>query len=79
MVIDSRTENVLQRVSEVTQGQGAYAAFDAIGGTASQQILSAVRDEGTMVVYGVLSGLTMQTGAGKLWRNAADECIMHWD
>ena len=62
MVIDSSSENVLKRVMEVTDNKGAFAAFDAIGGQVSQQMLSAVRDEGTMVVYGVLSGLTMTAG-----------------
>ena len=62
MVVNSSTEDVASCVQRVTASKGAYAAYDAIGGLASQMLLAAVRDEGTLVVYGVLSGMTMTTG-----------------
>ena len=62
VVIDSSSEDVVQKVLEATDGRGAFAAFDAVGGEASKQLLSAVCEEGTLVVYGVLSGMTMTTG-----------------
>ena len=61
-MIDSSKEDIGHRVLQVTNGKGVYAAFDAVGGQAPQQLLSAVQDEGTMVMYGVLSGMTMTTG-----------------
>jgi NDMA-dependent alcohol dehydrogenase len=52
--INGRTENVVERVRELTGGRGADYAFDAIGSEATTlQIVDAVRIGGTAVIVGM--------------------------
>lgn len=41
-------------------GKGAYAAIDAVGGEMTKQLAYALRDGGTVYVYGALSGDPIQ-------------------
>lgn len=43
-----------------TEGRGAYAAIDAVGGETTKQLSLALRDGGTVYVYGALSGEPIQ-------------------
>ncbi|KAK9818162.1 hypothetical protein WJX72_008025 [[Myrmecia] bisecta] len=65
-VIVTSEEDLVQRVKEITGGEGAYAAIDAVGGTTFQEVVSAVRDGGTALIYGRLSGSTGQFNIGDL-------------
>ncbi len=52
--LDARTDNVVERVRELTDGRGADYAFDAIGGEATTlQIIDAIRPGGTAVIVGM--------------------------
>jgi Zn-dependent alcohol dehydrogenase len=52
--INARSENVVERVRELTGGRGADYAFDAIGSEATTlQIVDAVRIGGTAVIVGM--------------------------
>ena len=57
-----RCTHVASCVQTLTAGKGAYAAYDANGELAFRMLLAAVRDEGTLVAYGVLSGMTVSVG-----------------
>ena len=44
------------------QCAGAYAAVDCVGGDLFAQMAAAVRDNGTVYIYGVMSGFTVRAG-----------------
>ena len=51
-------DSIANRVGEVTDGKGAYAAVDSVGGDMLGKLLSAVRPRGTLLLYGAMSGVT---------------------
>jgi S-(hydroxymethyl)glutathione dehydrogenase/alcohol dehydrogenase len=52
--VNARSENVVDRARELTQGRGVDYAFDAIGGEATTlQIVEAIRPGGTAVIVGM--------------------------
>ncbi|KAL3147631.1 hypothetical protein ABBQ38_014681 [Trebouxia sp. C0009 RCD-2024] len=59
-VIATDKEDLVERVKEITGGKGAYAAIDAVGGETTKQLALALRDGGTVYVYGALSGDPIQ-------------------
>jgi len=58
LVLASDTDDIVGRVREVTSGVGAWGAVDAVGGALTQRLMSAVREGGTVLVYGALAGNT---------------------
>ncbi|BFI05459.1 hypothetical protein MPTK1_1g23130 [Marchantia polymorpha subsp. ruderalis] len=67
-VINSSKEDVVAKVKEITNGKRAYGAVDAVAGELTKTITSAVRDEGEVWVYGVLSGYDIVVGVFDLAR-----------
>ncbi|MCO5562518.1 hypothetical protein L7F22_016145 [Adiantum nelumboides] len=67
-VINSETEDVVERVKDITAGKLAYAAVDAVGGSLTKTVAAAVRDRGRVLVYGVLSGWDVTVSAKELMR-----------
>lgn len=55
-VINSETEDVVERVKAITGGKLAYAAVDAVAGSLTKVVAATVRDNGKVLVYGLLSG-----------------------
>ncbi|KUJ68035.1 NADPH:quinone reductase [Streptomyces albus subsp. albus] len=55
-VIVTDTEDVVERVREVTGGRGAEFVFDAVAGPGVTELAKAVAEDGTILVYGALSG-----------------------
>jgi Zn-dependent alcohol dehydrogenase len=52
--LNAKSDNVVDRVRELTQGRGVDYAFDAIGGEATTlQIVEAIRPGGTAVIVGM--------------------------
>jgi S-(hydroxymethyl)glutathione dehydrogenase/alcohol dehydrogenase len=52
--VNAKSENVVDRARELTQGRGVDYAFDAIGGEATTlQIVDAIRPGGTAVIVGM--------------------------
>ena len=52
--INAKSDNVVDRVRDLTQGRGVDYAFDAIGGEATTlQIVEAIRPGGTAVIVGM--------------------------
>ncbi|XP_024522419.1 enoyl-[acyl-carrier-protein] reductase, mitochondrial [Selaginella moellendorffii] len=56
VVINFKEENVLEIVREVTKGRMVYGATDCLGGKTTKLVSTTVRDEGTILVYGLLDG-----------------------
>lgn len=54
-VIDYTTEDLKERIRELTEG-GAHAVIDPVGGAAAEQALRAIRWGGTFVTLGYASG-----------------------
>lgn len=55
-VIVSDEEDVPARIMEITNGQGAQVAFDAVGGEPLSALLTAMAPQGIVIVYGMLAG-----------------------
>jgi NADPH:quinone reductase-like Zn-dependent oxidoreductase len=72
VVLCTETDDIAARVKEVTGGKGAWGAIDAVGGPLTQRISGAVRDGGSVYIYGAMSGLEF-TGSivDCLFRNVA--------
>ena len=59
---EGASENIAQRVQDITGGKGAYGAVDCVGGELTGKLLAAVRPRGTLLVYGAMGGLQLQGG-----------------
>ncbi|MGE3151939.1 MAG: zinc-binding alcohol dehydrogenase family protein [Nitrospiraceae bacterium] len=57
LVINTKTEDVVERVKDWTGGRGADVAIDNVGGGDLAQTVEAVRPLGTIVVYGFMGGV----------------------
>lgn len=55
-VIATEEESVVKRIHEITGGEGAQLAFDSVGGDLVDALAEAVKPEGTIYLYGFLSG-----------------------
>ena len=55
-VIVTESEDVVERVLAATGGRGAEFVFDAVAGPGVRDLAKVVADEGTLLVYGALSG-----------------------
>jgi NADPH:quinone reductase-like Zn-dependent oxidoreductase len=62
-VVCSTTEDLVARVKAFTEDKGAAAVIDSVGGSLSQALGAAVRDGGSVWLYGLMDGLTI-TGSG---------------
>ncbi|WP_107951530.1 zinc-dependent alcohol dehydrogenase family protein [Lysinibacillus parviboronicapiens] len=61
-VIDTSTVNLCETVMEITNGQGADAAIDSIGGSAGNDLAFCVRPSGNFLTIGLLSGVQVNWG-----------------
>ncbi len=59
---------LVYRAQAVTGGRGAYAALDCLGGDQTQQVAAAVRQGGTVVLYGGMAGSVVQWSLGQALR-----------
>lgn len=55
-VINYKTEDIAERVNEITNGVGANAVFDGVGKDTWQASFDSVARKGTLVSYGTASG-----------------------
>jgi NADPH:quinone reductase-like Zn-dependent oxidoreductase len=55
-VIVTESEDVVERVLEMTEGKGAEFVFDAVAGPGVTELGKAVAADGMLLVYGALSG-----------------------
>ncbi len=61
--IDYKSENIRDRVREITNNHGADVVYDAVGGDAFDQAIRAVNWEARMLVIGFASGRIQQVPA----------------
>ncbi|CAL8467495.1 g7033 [Coccomyxa elongata] len=55
-VIATDKEDLVSRVQEITGGEGAYGALDAVGGKEIGTVLDSIRASGRVFLYGALGG-----------------------
>jgi NADPH:quinone reductase len=53
-IINTSTEDLTERVADITQGKGILHAIDAVGGDTGSKVLDCLGVRGRMVVYGAL-------------------------
>lgn len=63
-VVNVETENLTDRVKEITEGAGVTCVLDAVGGHTATEALKCLGKGGTMLIYGVLSLQDPQINAG---------------
>ena len=61
VVIATDAEHLGTVVCSVTQGKGAFAAVDCVGGELTGEMLSSVKEGGTLLVYGEPSFYSYKT------------------
>jgi NADPH2:quinone reductase len=55
-VISTDSESLVERVRELTQGEGVRYAIDAVGGETGAAVVQSLGAQGRLLVYGTLSG-----------------------
>ena len=55
-VINYKEENILERVLEITKGEGVHAVLDSVGGSGFEDSIKAVRYNGIVISYGSAGG-----------------------
>jgi len=65
-VINYKTEDVVERVKEITGGKGVAATFDSVGKVTFETSLEALARKGTFVSYGNASGLVTPFAVSRL-------------
>ena len=58
--------DIVAEVGKITGGKGAYGAIDAVAGELTGQMLSAVRANGQILVYGAMGGFSTTMSVGDL-------------
>ncbi|KXN71459.1 NAD(P)-binding protein [Conidiobolus coronatus NRRL 28638] len=48
--------DIVEEIKRVTNGKGAYGVIDAVGGELGLKLSQVVRDDGTIILYGLLGG-----------------------
>ncbi len=59
-VIDTSSENLLERITEITKGHGIDVAFDAVGGPQVKELAKAMAPRGVLVLYGMLDSRPLE-------------------
>ena len=70
-VIDSSTENVVQRVKEITNGRGVDLIFDTVGGVGFEKLAGTLCPNGRIVIPGSASGESLSFRVSALIYNQA--------
>lgn len=55
-VINYKEENFVERVLEITKGEGVHLALDSVGGAGFADSIKALRTNGTVISYGSAAG-----------------------
>ncbi|MFF2370870.1 zinc-binding dehydrogenase [Agromyces sp. NPDC058110] len=63
-VVATDEEGWRDRVAEITGGAPIIAGVDAVGGTASGDVMSVIAENGTLVVFGAMASPIMQIPSG---------------
>lgn len=72
VVVFSGSEPLAEEVKRLTGGRGAHSVIDSIGGDISRELGAAVRDGGSVWLYGLMGGVTfIGDGLSLLFRDVA--------
>ena len=55
-ILNYSNDNILERVMEITKGEGVAAVFDSVGASTFEIDIQALSRDGTMLSYGNTSG-----------------------
>jgi NADPH:quinone reductase len=64
--INYRTDNIAQKVRELTDGAGVDLVLDMVGGSAVSDLLSALRYRGSLIAVGDMGGKPTQFDVGQI-------------
>ena len=78
VVIDTRTEDWVAKVKEVTEGKGADVIYDPIGGETFDKSVKVVAFEGRILVIGFASGTIPTVAVNKLLLKTASVMGLQW-
>jgi len=59
VIVSQDGSSIQEKVMGITNGKGAYAGVECVGGVVFQACTSAIRANGTILIYGAMSGLEM--------------------
>ena len=57
MIVSSDGQDIVDHVKAMTGGKGAWGAVECVGGDLLTSVASSVRSNGTVLIYGAMSGL----------------------
>ncbi|GER07476.1 NADPH:quinone oxidoreductase [Iodidimonas muriae] len=77
-LINSKTENLRERVKEITNGRGADVIYDPVGGASFDQSLRCIAFEGRIIVIGFASGTIPQIPANLLLVKNISVVGLYW-
>lgn len=80
-VVNTAREDLGPAVARLTDGRGATAALDAVGGPAGAALLDHLAPGGVLLAYGLLSGALLRPDAAELARRglaARDYWLRRW-
>lgn len=65
-IVSTETAGWEDRVAEITGGAAITAGIDSVGGESSNQVLSQLGEEATLVIFGAMAGGTMELNSGAI-------------
>ncbi|MHA7273055.1 zinc-binding dehydrogenase [Arthrobacter sp. Bz4] len=65
-IVSTETAGWEDRVAELTGGAKIVAGVDSVGGDASNEVLSQLGENGTLVVFGAMGGSTLTLSSGSI-------------
>jgi NADPH2:quinone reductase len=76
--IDHTTENLRQRVKELTDGRGVDVAYDPVGGALADEAVRSLAWKGRYVIVGFAAGEIQKIAANQLLLKSADALGVIW-
>ncbi|WP_218221966.1 zinc-binding dehydrogenase [Nesterenkonia sp. Act20] len=65
-IVSTETAGWEDRVAEITGGAAITAGIDSVGGESSNQVLSQLGEDATLVIFGAMAGGTMELNSGAI-------------
>lgn len=78
LVVEHRTEDLVQAVKDFTKGHGADVVYDPVGGEAFERSTKCIAFEGRLVVVGFTSGQIPQARANHVLVKNYSVVGLHW-
>ena len=62
VIVAETAEAIAEQVGKITGGKGAYGAIECVGGEVTKGVVSSVRNNGIVFLYGAMGGLEISAG-----------------